>query len=84
LIGKGRMSVEYMERLHEGLAYSGTILSFIRSSRIPDVRKNWLLRLRAWIRYFIRLDSYQRCFHQAQLRGVQRAQLEIKKFRANQ
>lgn len=81
VIPPGRITEDYITRLHEGMAYSGTLLKYVRGDRFSPDGNVWL-KFRRFLRNWLKLNARQRRFASAHSRGVRKALAEIHRLRS--
>jgi hypothetical protein len=76
LIPNSRLQIDYLERLCEGMTYSGTMLNSFRGNMVARTEASWKTKI---LQYYIRwrLAPNQRRLHNASLKGFNTALAEL-------
>jgi glycosyltransferase involved in cell wall biosynthesis len=72
LIPAERVTQNYLVSLHEGIVFSGYVLSYIRGKFIRPPYRTWRWRIGVWWQ-LIKMSQVEKCFAQAKIRAEQRA-----------
>ena len=82
IIPASRLRIEYMQRLHEAMAYSESMLAYLRTNLQLKPPSLWRM-FKTWLRMHLREAKENRLLYAAHLRGLKKAAKQIRKFRGS-
>lgn len=77
LISAQRMTVNYMEQLHESMTYSDRMMKFVRNQDVEPLRTPFFQKCKIYLRELLRGKFAQMRFFHAQQKGLKRAQADL-------